>query len=204
MTQALAANSVNASCNSPAAGGAANSGPTIAKRSPRPSIRCGRSFSSPHPRSLGDAILGVPDENEDTAASDAGFRHPLRAAYRPSDYLAVARVLKGAMKRSTCIRRSCISPASKRSSRLGGRCVMVTGGMNRSRTDCQNELRGNPLATMSATASTCGSGYSADHTAPCPDAPPGGRPASRPPPDISGGRQIARRVKSSAHRTFRR
>src|SRR5450759_2060067 len=53
-----------ASCNSPAAGGAANSGPMIAKRSRAHRSRCGRSFSSLTVAPLSDAILGVADGNE--------------------------------------------------------------------------------------------------------------------------------------------
>ena len=61
---------------------------------------------------------------------------------KASDYLVVVRVLKGAIKRSSCATRSAISPASKRSNRLcGSRCV-ATGGMNRSRTDRHNGVNG--------------------------------------------------------------
>jgi hypothetical protein len=93
---------------------------------------------------------------------------------RPSDYLIVARVLNGAMKRSTCISRSDISPALKRSNRLGGSCVILTGGMNRSRTDCQNELRGKSSRHHARHRCNVRLGIlNRSHRA-CPDVPPGG------------------------------
>src|SRR6202167_5773040 len=110
------------------------------------------------------------------ATKPSGYRLSASSAgaSRPSDYLVVARVLKGAMKRSTCISRSRISPASKRSSRLGGSCVIVTGGMNRSRTDCQNELRGKSSRhhvrhRFNVRVEILNRSHSA-----CPDPPPGG------------------------------
>jgi hypothetical protein len=106
MTPALAANAFNASCNSPAPGGAANSGPTIAKRSRAHRSRCGRSFSSLTLAPLPDAILGVADGNEGYKALGRRLSASSAGTSRPSDYLVVVRVLKGAMKRSTCISRS--------------------------------------------------------------------------------------------------
>jgi Putative transposase len=44
------------------------------------------------------------------------------------------------MKRSACVRRSVSALASKRSSRLRGNRLIVTGGMKRSHTDCHNRV----------------------------------------------------------------
>lgn len=54
----------------------------------------------------------------------------------------MARVLNGAIKRSACVSRSVIVSVSKRSNRVCGSRSITSGGMNRSRIDCQNGVAG--------------------------------------------------------------
>jgi hypothetical protein len=51
---------------------------------------------------------------------------------------------KGGWQKSK-IDRSLMSPTSKRSSRISGSSVILIGGMNRSRHDCQNGVNGKSL-----------------------------------------------------------
>ena len=72
------------------------------------------------------------------------YRHPLRDPGQASDYLIAIRVLNGAIHRSTCVSRSDIDSLSKRLTKLWGSPSIKTGGMNRSRIDCQNRVEGKP------------------------------------------------------------
>jgi hypothetical protein len=63
---------------------------------------------------------------------------------RASDYLIGIRVLNGAIHRSACVNRSDIDSLSKRLTKLWGSPSITTGGMNRSRIDCQNRVEGKP------------------------------------------------------------
>ena len=143
MAPALAAGGFWAACNSPAAGGAANSGPTIAKRSRAHRSRGARSFSSlnfaPSRAPSSAPLMGT------KAAKPSGRRLSASSAgaSQPSDYLVVVRVLKGAIKRRI-MPADPQSPAWTRSRRLSGSRAIVTGGMNRSRADCQNGVNGSP------------------------------------------------------------
>ena len=86
----------------------------------------------------------------------------------------MARVLVGAINRSACVSRSVGSLASKRSSRLCGNCAITTGGISRSRTDCQNEVRGKSSRHHRRHRFNVRVGILNRSHSVCPDAPPGG------------------------------
>jgi hypothetical protein len=88
--------------------------------------------------------------------------------------LVVVRVLKGAIKRSSCASRSVISLAWKRSSKLGGSRSITTGGMNRSRTDCQNDVDGKSLRHHVRQRFSVRAGMLSNSHSLCPDELPGG------------------------------
>lgn len=82
--QRLAAKSRNAVCNSPGVGGAANSGPMIAKRSRAQRSRDGRSSLELNITPTADATVGIAPGNEaykGTVALD--YPHPLRVIAEP-------------------------------------------------------------------------------------------------------------------------
>ena len=103
----------------------------IAKRSRAHRSRCGKSFSSLIIAPFSDAILGVLVGTKATKLSGRRLSASSAGASRPSAYWLVARLLKGAIKRSSCATRSAISLAPKRSNRLFGSRSVTTGGMNR-------------------------------------------------------------------------
>jgi len=64
--------------------------------------------------------------------------------YAASLGLPDRQVLNGASNRSACVSRSTKASWSKRSTKLRGSRSIASGGMNRTRIDCQNGVAGNP------------------------------------------------------------
>ena len=77
-----------------------------------------------------------------TAALDTYYRHPLRDPGQASDYLIGICVLNGAIHRNASVSRSDSDSLSKRSNTLAGSRSVASGGINRSRIDCQNGVVG--------------------------------------------------------------